>query len=90
MVTQKPKSTGVPTANPVTIQQLEVVLTTTTTDIVPVTAPLAMKWEKDNKRRSTNSSKECQKSRDASDMDIFLKYQKEASSLRKASIKESQ
>ena len=69
---------------------VEVVLTTTTPDVVPVTTPLVMKWKKDNKRRSTASSKKCCKSRDDVDIDTFLKYQKEASSLKKASIKESQ
>ena len=69
---------------------VEVVLTTTTADVLPVTTPLVTKWEKDNERRSTTSSKKRYKSRDDSEMDTFLKYQKEPSSLKKAFLKESQ
>ena len=61
----------------------EVVSTSTTADVVPVTTPLLMKWKKDNERRSTTSIKNHHKCRDDMDMDTFFKYQKEASCLKK-------
>ena len=68
---------------------VEVVSTITTANIVPITTPLGMKWRKENEQRSSMKSKKHCKSRDDSDLDTFLEYQKEASSLKKASIKES-
>ena len=67
---------------------VEVVSTTTTTNIVPITTPLVMKWKKENGQRYTNSKNHC-KSRDDSDLETFLAYQKEVPSLKNASIKES-
>ena len=64
-------------------------MTTATTDIVPITTPLVMKQKKDNEQRSSTNSKNHSKSRDDSDMETFLEYQKEVSSLKKTSIKES-
>ena len=50
---------------------VEVVLTTSSPNVV------VTKWKKDNERRSSTNSKKCPKSRDDSDMDTFLEYQKE-------------
>ena len=61
----------------------------TTTDVVPAAIPLTMKWEKDTEKRSTTSKKKHHKCQDDMGMDTFFKYQKEASSPKKASNKES-